>query len=145
MFSYSPQTQDTSGQILGGGIVNSANINAQARVKLADDIGGAITTLAGAYAQGQATKAKGKAYGDFMSRHGEQLGFDPQYLQDFLKKKPAEQAMIGDSIVGMQTAGRNLMSLNYLNQQADRYPRTGGGGGGGGAGGGDYVVGQGWQ
>lgn len=93
----------------------------------------AIASLAGTFAQDQATKAKGKAYGDFLGKHGEQLGFNPEYLQDFLKKKPAEQAMIGDSIVGMQNTGRNLMSLNYLNQQADRYPRTGGGGGGGGA------------
>ena len=139
MFGYAPTENNESGRIMGGGIVNSANTNAQAKVKLVDDIGGAITTLAGAYAAGEATKAKGKAYGDFMSRHGEQLGFDPQYLQDFLKKKPAEQAMIGDSIVGMQTAGRNLMSLNYLNQQADRYPRTGGGGGGTGVGGGGML------
>jgi len=130
MFAYSP-TPDRSGEIIAAGQIGAAQSNAQMMSQLGQDIGGAITSLAGTYAQGKALEAKGKAYGDFMSRHGEQLGFDPQYLQDFLKKKPAEQAMIGDSIVGMQTAGRNLMSLNYLNRSGEIYPRTGGYGGGG--------------
>jgi len=87
-----------------------------------------------AYANKRALEAKGEAYGDFMKRHGEQLGFDPQYLQDFLKKKPYEQAMIGDNIIGMQNTGNRLMGLNAMNRQAELYPRTGAGGAGSGGG-----------
>lgn len=104
-----------------------------------EGIGQGIQSLMGAYVENQAMTAKGKAYGDFLSKHGEQLGFNPEYLQDFLKKKPYEQAMIGDNIIGMQNAGNRLMSLNYMNQQANlfggnRGTGTGAGGGGGGAG-----------
>jgi hypothetical protein len=136
MFAYNPQTTDRSGEILGAGQMRAADTQAQMYNQLGSDIGGAITTLAGAYAQGEATKAKGGAYADFMSRHGEQLGFDPGYLEDFLKKKPYEQAMIGDSIIGMQNTGSKLMSLNYMNQQANAFGNRGPGAGGGGAGGG---------
>ena len=118
---------------MAAGQIGSAQTTADAQKQLGQDIGSVIKQFAGAYAQGKAVEAKGGAYADFMSKHGEQLGFNPEYLQNFLKKNKSEQAMIGDSILGMPTAGRNLMSLNYLNQQADRYPRTGGGGGGGGA------------
>jgi hypothetical protein len=94
-----------------------------------------ITQFAGAYAENKAMDAKGAAYGDFMKNHGEQLGFKPEYLQDFLKKKPREQAMIGDQIIGMQNTGSKLMSLNYMKQQADSFGGRGDGTGAGGAGG----------
>lgn len=50
MFAYNPQTTDQSGAIIGQGQVNAAQTNAQAKVKLVDDIGGALVSLAGAYA-----------------------------------------------------------------------------------------------
>jgi hypothetical protein len=96
---------------------------------------GAIGQFAGQFADNKALEAKGEAYGDFMNRHGEQLGFDPGYLQDFLKKPKREQAMIGDQIIGMQNTGRQIMNQQYLKQQADAF--GGRGGGADGAGGGD--------
>jgi len=89
-----------------------------------------------AYANNKALEAKGTAYGDFMKRHGQQLGFDPGYLEDFLKRDPREQAMIGDNIIGMQNTGSKLMSLNYMNQQSNAFGGRGDGTGAG-AGGGD--------
>jgi hypothetical protein len=50
MFAFNPGVNDTSGQILGQGVVNAANTTAQANVKLVDDIGGSLMGLAGAYA-----------------------------------------------------------------------------------------------
>jgi hypothetical protein len=101
------------------------------------DEGSVLGSFINAYANNKALEAKGTAYADFMKQHGEQLGFDPTYLQDFLKKKPREQAMIGDNIIGMQNTGTRLMGLNYMNQQANLYnaPRANPGGGmsGGGA------------
>ena len=93
----------------------------------------AIGQFAGIYAENKALDAKGTAYADFMKSHGEQLGFDPNYLEDFLKKKPREQAMIGDSIIGMQNTGRQVMNQEYLAQQMAGY--GGGNRGPGGAGG----------
>lgn len=92
-----------------------------------------ITQFAGAYAENKAMDAKGVAYGDFMKNHGEQLGLNAEYLEDFLKKKPREQAMIGDQIIGMQNAGNRLMGLNSMQYQANLYGNrgdaTGAGGG----------------
>ena len=70
-----------------------------------------------------------------MKRHGQQLGFDPGYLEDFLKRDPREQAMIGDNIIGVQNAGNRVMGLNSMQYQANLYAgnRGSGTGGGGGA------------
>jgi hypothetical protein len=104
-----------------------------------------IGQFAGQFAENKALDAKGSAYGDFMKRHGQQLGFDPGYLEDFLKRDPREQAMIGDNIIGMQNTGNRLMGLNSMQYQANLYGANRGTGTGGGGGAGDYVVGQGWQ
>jgi hypothetical protein len=106
-----------------------------------------IMTLMGGFAENQAMNAKGKAYGDFLKSHGQQLGFQPEYLENLLKQKPRDLAMVGDSIL-MGNMGNRMMSLNHLNRQAELYPGrgAGGGAGGGGAGGGQkgYMPGQGW-
>jgi hypothetical protein len=104
-----------------------------------------IGTLMGAFAENEATNAKGKAYGDFLKKHGSQLGFDPGYLDDLLKKKPRELALVGDGILGMNNMGRQVMSNQYLQNQMGGGGGYGSGGGGGGSRAGDYVVGQGWQ
>ena len=62
MFQFNPGVNDTSGQILGQGVVNAANTTAQANVKLVDDIGGSLMGLAGAYADKSAMKAKAQSY-----------------------------------------------------------------------------------
>ena len=134
MFSYAPQTQDRSGEIIGAGMMGAAQTQADSMRQVGSDIGSVISQFAGAYAADKALKAKGEAYGDFMKRHGQQLGFDKNYLDDFLKRDPREQAMIGDNIIGMQNTGNRLMSLNYMNQQANLFGgNRGTGGGGGGA------------
>ena len=138
MFAYNPTVNDQSGQIIGQGMVGAAQTNADTMRQVGSDIGSVITQFAGAYAADKALQAKGSAYGDFMKRHGQQLGFDPGYLEDFLKRDPREQAMIGDNIIGMQNTGNRLMGLNYMNQQANLFSgNRGSGGGGGGIGGGD--------
>jgi len=51
MFAYNPTVNDESGMIRGQGMVNAAQTNAQAKVQLTNDIGGALVSLAGAYGQ----------------------------------------------------------------------------------------------
>ena len=133
MFAYSPSERDRSGDLIAAGMMGAAQTQAEAMGNIGENIGNVISQFAGAYAADKALKAKGEAYGDFMKRHGQQLGFDPGYLEDFLKRDPREQAMIGDNIIGMQNTGNRLMSLNYMNQQANLFSGgrgTGGGGGG---------------
>ena len=134
MFAYSPSERDRSGDLIAAGMMGAAQTQAEAMGNIGENIGNVISQFAGAYAADKALKAKGEAYGDFMKRHGQQLGFDPGYLEDFLKRDPREQAMIGDNIIGMQNTGNRLMSLNYMNQQANLFSgNRGTGGGGGGA------------
>jgi hypothetical protein len=49
MFAYNPTVNDTSGQILAQGQINSANTTARANMQLGDDIGSSLVTLASAY------------------------------------------------------------------------------------------------
>jgi hypothetical protein len=50
MFAFNPGVNDTSGQILGQGMVSSAQTKADAQVKMVDDIGNSLVGLANAYA-----------------------------------------------------------------------------------------------
>jgi hypothetical protein len=49
MFAFNPGNEDQSGRILGGAVVGAANTTANAQMKLADDIGDSLLTLASAY------------------------------------------------------------------------------------------------
>ena len=50
MFQFNPGVNDMSGQILGQGMVSSAQTRADAGVKMVDDIGNSLVGLANAYA-----------------------------------------------------------------------------------------------
>lgn len=88
-----------------------------------------IGDLMNTYVNIQTTNAKGKAIGNFLKMHGEQLGFEPTYLESLLKKKPYEIAMESDAL-GLSNMGRQVMNNQYLQNQ------MGGGGYGSGGGGG---------
>ena len=136
MFSYNPGgVTDRSGELIAQGANNAAMLQAEAMGNFGQNMGNTIAQFAKSYADDKSLKAKGAAYGDFMKRHGQQLGFDPGYLEDFLKRDPREQAMIGDNIIGMQNTGNRLMGLNSMQYQANLYAgnRGSGTGGGGGA------------
>ena len=124
MFNYDPGVNDESGKILGGAIMGTAETNAQMMGDLGQNIGNTIASFAGAFANNKALEAKGSAYGDFMKRHGDQLGFDPEWIKGFLSESPREQAMIGDSIIGMNNTGRSIMSQQIVGMQMG--PRTAG-------------------
>ena len=89
MFQFNPGVNDTSGQILGQGVVNAANTTAQANVKLVDDIGGSLVSLAGAFgdagelaSQGdsayEALGAIGEMYPGMKSTYGALGKMDPR-------------------------------------------------------------------
>ena len=89
MFAYNPTVNDTSGQILGQGQVSAAQTTAGAQVKMADDIGGALVGLAGAFgdagqlaSQGdsayEALGAIGEMYPGMKSTYGALGKMDPR-------------------------------------------------------------------
>jgi hypothetical protein len=90
-----------------------------------------LGSFVSAFANNKALEAKGSAYGDFMKRHGDQLGFDPEWIKGFLSESPRQQAMIGDSIIGMNNTGRSIMSQQIVDRQMGGGGNRGTGGGGG--------------
>jgi hypothetical protein len=125
MFAYNAGgVQDRSGEFLAQGANNAATLTMKSMENFGDDMGSMMASFANQYAENKATDAKGKAYGDFMKRHGDQLGFDPEWIKGFLSESPRQQAMIGDSIIGMNNTGRSLMSQQIVGMQMS--PRTAG-------------------
>jgi hypothetical protein len=134
MFAYNPTVNDTSGQIMGQGMIGAAQSNADAQKQLGQDIGGVIKQFAGAYAENKALDAKAAAYGDFLNRHGSQLGLDPEWIKGFAKAPRDQQLAAGEMLTGQ--FGQQIGRMTYLNRSGEIYGGGGGGGGGGAAGGG---------
>ena len=146
MFAYNPTVDDRSGEILAAGQVGAAQANAQMLQGIGQNIGDAIKSFAGVYAEDKALNAKAKAYGDFLKTHGTQLGFDPNWIAAYDKAPRDEQLAAGEIMTG--GLGNSLRSLNYLQAQKEMWAGRAKGGGkaavGDGGAAGDYVPGQGW-
>jgi hypothetical protein len=143
MIKYDPGVYDRSGEIIAAGQLGAAQTNADMMKGLGEDIGGAIASLAGSYVQGKQLKAKADGYSEFLGMHGEQLGFKPEYLEQFKKKSPAEQIALGDMLINSYLP--HAQRMQYLNTQMGGRGAGvgyGGGGGGGGAGGTRPAVGE---
>lgn len=139
MFAYNPTTNDNSGAIMAAGQMGAAQTNADMMKGLGDDIGGAIASLAGSYVQGKQMKAKAEGYADFLGMHGEQLGFNPEWLNEFKKKSPMQQIQLGDMLINSYIPHKQRM--DYANTIMARRatpatPGTAAGSGMGGGGGG---------
>ena len=91
---------------------------------------GLIGSLINSFANKKAMDAKDKAYMGFFDRHGDDLGFDPGYLEQ-LKAMPREERLASFDLMTSQP-GQRLGSLAYMNQQSNLYGGRGTGGGGGG-------------
>jgi hypothetical protein len=77
--------------------------------------GDLIGTLVSSFANKKAMDAKDKAYMGFFERHGDQLGFDGDYLAQLKNMDRDERVAAFDLMTGQP--GQRLGSLNYLNQQ----------------------------
>ena len=134
MFAYNPTVDDRSGEILAAGQVGAAQANAQMLQGIGQNIGDAIKSFAGVYAENKALDAKANAYGSFLKTHGEQLGFDPKWIASYDKLPREEKLAAGEIMTGGM--GNSLRSLNYLRESQTGWGNRGAGGGGGGGGGG---------
>jgi len=83
MFGYNPTVNDTSGQILGQGVVGAAQTTANAQMKMADDIGSSLVSLAGAYGEMESNKAKGRAFKDVFKVVSPSMGISMEQLESF--------------------------------------------------------------
>ena len=77
--------------------------------------GGIIGSLISSFANKKAMDAKDKAYMGFFERHGEDLGFDGDYLAQLKNMDRDERVAAFDLMTGQP--GQRLGSLNYLQQQ----------------------------
>ena len=77
--------------------------------------GDLIGSLVSSFANKKAMDAKDKAYMGFFERHGDQLGFDGDYLAQLKNMDRDERVAAFDLMTGQP--GQRLGSLNYLNQQ----------------------------
>jgi hypothetical protein len=107
--------------------------------------GDLIGTLVNSFANKKAMETKDKAYMGFFERHGEDLGFDGDYLAQLKNMNRDERVAAFDLMTGQP--GQRLGSRAYLDAQMGGGGGYGGRTGGGGAGGKQqkgYVPGQGW-
>jgi len=94
---------------------------------------GLLGSIISSFANKKAMDAKDRAYTSFFDKHGKDLGFDPNYL-DELKAMSRDDRLMAFDLMTSQP-GQRLGSMAYMNQQANLYGGgrgTGGGGGGGG-------------
>ncbi len=71
MFTFNPGNEDESGRILGGAVVNAANTTANAQMKLADDIGSSLVSLAGAFGDAGEMASQGDSAYEALGAIGE--------------------------------------------------------------------------
>jgi hypothetical protein len=71
MFAFNPGNEDESGRILGGAVVNAANTTANAQMKLADDIGSSLVSLAGAFGDAGEMASQGDSAYEALGAIGE--------------------------------------------------------------------------
>ena len=133
MFQFNPGVNDTSGQILGQGVVSSAQTKADAQVKMVDDIGNSLVGLANAYAG--AKDKKKLLYGmdksvSAMSDMGAiTTDFRDKYMAVDQDVRPFLFEAIASPMFKSYTAGQSAAAQA---QAWDKYRQSGGGGGGGG-------------
>jgi hypothetical protein len=133
MFAFNPGNEDQSGRILGGAYANAAQTTADANVKLADDIGSSLVSLAAAYGSKKGTEAKGKNFKKFMGMAGDTFGMDSamfgdmedydagMMLENFAPMMPAmANAQLGQQRMGVQQGQQALTArMPDLRNQSD--------------------------
>lgn len=101
MFSYSPQTQDRSGEIIGAGMMGAAETQANAMAGIGQNIGSALQAIGGMYGEAESRKAKGRAFKKTMEVMGPSLGMTSAKLKAAFGdvKTDMDYANLSDSLM----------------------------------------------
>lgn len=133
MFAFNPGVNDTSGQILGQGVVGAAQTTANANVKLVGDIGNSLVGLAQAYAGAKDKKklldGMDKSVAAMSDMGAITTDFRDKYMAVDQDVRPFLFEAIASPMFKSYTAGQ---SASAQAQAWDKYRQGGGGGGGGG-------------
>jgi len=129
MFGFNPGNEDQSGRILGGAYANAAQTTADANVKLADDIGGSIVSLASAYGASKAQAAELEGYDEVFKMHAPQMGIGGEDLDRFLKMPGQQRRAAYTSLY--ENYMPHQQRMEYLKTQASSFGGRPGGGAGG--------------
>jgi hypothetical protein len=129
MFAFNPGNEDMSGRILGQGMVSSAQTRADAGVKMVDDIGGALVSLANVY--GKKRDKKDMLAGmdksvDAMSDMGAVTSdFYQKYMNAPENVRPFLFEAVASPMLKSYTAGQSAAAQA---QAWDKYKQNWGGG-----------------
>ena len=141
MFQFNPGVNNTSGQILGQGMVSSAQTKADAQVKMVDDIGNSLVGLANAYAGAKDKKklldGMDKSVSAMSDMGAITTDFRDKYMAVDQDVRPFLFEAIASPMFKSYTAGQSAAAQA---QAWDKYKQNWGGGGGGGQPGGGWTV-----
>ena len=140
MFSYSPTTQDRSGEIMAAGTIGAAQSNAQMMGQLGQDIGGALASIGNIYGELEGMKAKGRAFKKTMEVVGPSFGMTTDKLAAIAGtdlKNDMDWARFGETMMPMMPSlinatlaqGRMGIQQNapYVDQMLDNQRDVGAG------------------
>lgn len=118
MFAYNPTESDKSGRISAEYQVATAETKANTMKQLGEDIGSAITSLAGMYAGHKMQQAGGKAFKQVMEVAGPSMGLKDEQLKLFKSMSDYDAFEAGQVMGGWAPA---MISANsYANNFAPR-------------------------
>jgi len=132
MFSYSPTERDRSGEIIGAGMIGASETQANTMNQLGSNIGGALASIGGMYAENMALNAKAKGYdqvgkilGDSMFKNNPAVS---AYLTELRGvKNPMERISGYEALFGMTGPISNAMNTQTRSaiQQAAPFTTAG--------------------
>jgi hypothetical protein len=129
MFAFNPGNEDQSGRILGQSAATAAQTTADANVKLADDIGSSIVSLASAYGASKAQAAELEGYDEVFKMHAPQMGIGGEDLDRFLKMPGQQRRAAYTSLY--ENYMPHQQRMEYANTMMSRADSTRAGAGGG--------------
>lgn len=132
MFSYAPQTQDRSGEIIGAGMMGAADTQANMYNRLGSDIGGALASIGNMYGKARDKKkmlaGMDKAVGAMSDMGAITSDFRDKYMAVDQEVRPFLFEAIASPMFKSYTAGQSAAAQA---QAWDKYKRTWGASAGG--------------
>jgi hypothetical protein len=132
MFAFNPGVNDMSGQILGQAVVGAARTNADANVKLTQDIGNALVSIAGAYGKYQQGKTDLAGMDKSVNAMADIGAITTDFRDKYMNADKQTRPFLFQSMVEPMFKSYNAGQSAAAQAQAwDKYKKTWGGAAGG--------------